>query len=375
MDAVFYDNAGWQGVFWYGQNEDRASEFDIPEEVADSKAIGVEHLATRESAGMYDLSPLTPVEIRGPGAGAYVQQLFSNDMDVDIGGTRYAVMLDEDGGVLGDLVVARMADECYLAIAVAGPAGDEQADWMREHAPDDVSVINRDSTYAGIGFWGPATREIAQSLTEHDLSNSAFPYFATQELQLGGVPVIAMRLSFVGELGWEFWTPMEHGGTLWEALMDAGRDHGTVGMGDGAITTLSGEKGFRMWGWDLDASHDPYEANLGHTVDMSTDFIGREALQRVQDEGLQRKIACLTLDQSSVVVDAGSDVYGDGEQIGDVIRSEYGYTVEESLAFAYLPIEYAEPGRTVEFEFDDARYTATVEEEPLFDREHERMRQ
>ena len=372
---MFYDNAGWQGVFWYGQNEARADEFDVPDGVADSTAIGVEHLATRESAGMYDLTTLTPVEIRGAGAEEYVQRLFSNDMDVGVGGTRYAVMLDEGGGVLGDFVVARMADQNYLAIAVAGQAGDDQVEWIREHAPEDVSVVNRDSEYAGIGFWGPATREIAQSLTETDLSNDAFPYFTTQEFQLGGVPVVAMRLSFVGELGWEFWTPMEHGATLWEELMEAGREHDIVGMGDGAITTLSGEKGFRMWGWDLDASHNPYEANLGHTVDLSTDFIGKEALQRIQDDGLERKIACLTLDESTVVVEAGSDIHDGGDAIGEVIRSEYGYTIEESIAFAYLPIEYVEPGRTVEIESDGERYTATVEEEPLFDPTHERMRQ
>ena len=375
LDAVFYDNAGWAGVFWYGANEELAADYDIPDGIADSKAIGVEHLATRENVGVYDLTPLTPVEIRGPGAGEYVQRLFSNDMNVGIGGTRYAVMCNEEGGVLGDLVVARLNDDRYLAVAVAGQAGDDQAAWMQEHAPDDVTVVNRDSAYTGIGFWGPKARSVAQSLTDQDLSHETFPYFTTQQFRLGGVPVIAMRLSFVGELGWELWTPTEYGDALWEALWEAGRDHGIVAMGDGAITTLSGEKGYRMWGWDLDASHNPYESKLGHTVDLNTDFIGKDALQQIQDHGLERRMACMTLDDSSVVTAAEDDVLAGGEVVGQVIRSEYGYTVEESIAFAYLPVEYTDPDTSLEIESEGDRYAATVQEEPLFDKENERMLQ
>lgn len=375
LDAVFYDNAGWAGVFWYGANEQRAADYDVPAGVADSPAIGVEHLATRESVGMYDLTPLTPVEIRGPAAGEAVQRLFSNDMDVGVGGTRYAVLCNEEGGVLGDFVVARLDDDRYFAVAVAGQAGDDQAAWIREHVPGGVSVINRDSAYAGIGLWGPNARTVAQSLTEHDLSHEAFPYFTTQQFRLAGVPVVAMRLSFVGELGWELWTPAEHGDTLWTALREAGRDQGIVGIGDGAITTLSGEKGYRMWGWDLDASHNPYEANLGHTVDMETEFIGKAALQRALDAGIDRKIACMTLDDASTVAAVGDEVLADGERIGEVVRSEYGYSVGESIAFAYLPSEYATADTRLELESEDASHAATVREEPLFDAESERMLQ
>lgn len=375
LDAVFYDNAGWAGAFWYGDNERLADEYDVPEGVADSRAIGVEHLATRAAAGLYDLTPLTPVEIRGPSAGETVQRLFSNDMAVPVEGTRYATMLDEDGGVLGDFVVARTDDDEYLAVAVAGDAGDEQAEWIRDHAPADVTVVNRDSAYAGFGLWGPKARDIAEAVTSANLSNDAFPYFTTREIRMGGVPVTAMRLSFVGELGWELWTPMEHGGTLWDALWEAGREHGLVSMGDGAITTLSGEKGFRMWGWDLTAEHNPYEANLGHTVDMDTDFVGKAALQAVLDGGLERKIVPMTLDRSSVVLESGEPIFDGDDRIGEVVRSEYGYTIEESIAFAYLPTEYVEPETRLEIEYDGERHGATVREEPLFDPDHERMRQ
>lgn len=374
LDAVFYDSQGWAGTFWYEDSKRLLDRYDVPEDVVDSPAIGAEHLGTRDGVGIYDLTPLTPIEIRGPGAADFAQRLFSNDMAVPNGGTRYASMLDEDGGILGDFVVARLDDEQFLAVGVIGGPGDEQADWMVEHAPADATVINRDSAYAGLGVWGPNARTLAQSVTDTDLSNEAFPYFTTQQFQLGGVPVIAMRLSFVGELGWELWTPMEYGATLWDAVWEAGEDHGIVGMGDGALTSLSGEKGYRMWGWDIDDSNTPDEVGLEHTVDMDTEFIGKAAIEEVRRTGVDRKLACMTMADHLAVPEAGAAVHVDGDQLGAVIRSEYGFTVEEAIAFAYLPAELVEPGTDVEVETEDGRVAGTIREEPLFDPDGERMR-
>lgn len=374
LDAEFYDSAGWAGVYWYDDSLRLLDRYDVPEGVAASPAIGAEHLGTRDGVGVYDLAPLTPVEIRGPGAEAFVQRLFSNDMAVSVGGTRYASMLDEDGGILGDFVVARLGDERFMAVGVIGDPGDEQAAWMAEHAPADATVVNRDSAYAGLGVWGPNARDLCQSLTDTDLSNDAFPYFTTQEFQLAGVPVIALRLSFVGELGWELWTPMEHGATLWDAIWENRDEYGVVGMGDGAITTLSGEKSYRMWGFDIDASNTPDECGLQHTVDLDTDFIGKDALESIRRTGVDRKLACMSIDQELAVPEIGAAVVVDGDEVGEVNRADYGFTVETGIAFAYLPVELVEPGTAVEIHGEDASYDATVREEPLFDPDGERMR-
>jgi len=370
LDAVTYDAGGWAGVAWYERNERLASDYDVPDGVAPSKAVGVEHLATRRTVGCYDLTPHRPIEIRGPAAEEFVQHVYTNDMAVEVGGVRFALLLSEDGGVVGDHVVTRLGEGQYLA--VASPAGTRDVEWLRSHAPRDVTVVDRDSAYAGIGIWGPDARAVAREATGSDMSNDAFPFFTARRIRVGEAPVTAMRLSAVGELGWELWTPMEFGAALWEELWEVGTDYGMVPVGDRAFSSLTAEKGNRQWGTDVSAEHTPFEAGLGHAVDMDTDFVGKGALQQRLEEGLDRTLACLTLDDVRDVPHVGVDVRTDGEVIGTVVRSEYGYSVDESIAFGYLPTEYGVPGTSVAIEWGERRYPATVRDEPLFDAGNER---
>lgn len=371
LGAVVSASHGWAGIAWYEHNLDLAAADDVPDGVAASPAVGAEALATRDTVGCYDLTPHRPIEIRGPDAAEFVQSVFTNDMDMTVGAVRFALLLDTEAKVLGDLIVTRTADREFLA--VASPATPGVTEWLRSHAAPGVTVVDRGSAYVGLGLWGPNARTVAQSLTDQDLSNDAFPVFTTQRFRLGGVPVTALRVSAVGELGWELWAPMEHGPTLWDELWAAGTNYGLVGLGDRAFTSLTAEKGNREWGTDVTADHSPDEAGLGDAVDMNTDFIGKSALQRLRDAGLTRRLACLTLDSRGPVPDVGAQVTVEDAAVGAVVRSEYGYSVDERIAFAYLPIEHASPGSGVVIETHGEQYDATVRAEPLFDSDNERM--
>lgn len=374
LGAVFYDLEGWEGVRYYRANEARADDHDFPAGLADSPAAAVEHLATRERVGLYDMTPMMVVELRGPGVDDYVQRLFTNDMAVAVGRNRYTAMLDEDGRILADPVVSRVDDDRYLVVTLIGAEGRRTVEWMRAHAPADVAVINRDSAFAGVGLWGPAARDVLAPLTDQDLSNDAFPYFRTRQFAVDDVPVTGMRLSFAGELGWELWTRTEYGSQLWDALWAAGQGHDMVPLGVDALVTMGAEKCYRVYGWDVTDEHTPAEAGLDFVVDMDTDFVGREALERVEREGIDRRLATITLDEAAVLPEAGADIAVDGTAVGEVVRAEYGYTIGQAIVVTFLPVADAEPGTAVEVVGTDGRRLAgTVREEPIFDPEGERL--
>ena len=380
LDAKFYDSGGWEVPQWYETNESLLSEYDVPgrpDWLARnwSKAQGVEHLAVRDRVAMVDMTTYTPIEVTGPGATEFLQRLLTNDIDVSPGRMRYAMMLNEDGGVLADLTVSRLGEERYVLFTGGGSSATLHSRWVREHAPDDgsVSVAVRDSGRTGIGVFGPEARDVLQPLVETDLGNDAFPFYASRETYLGDVPVTMHRLSYAGELGWELYAPTEYGARLWDDIWAAGRDHGVVPMGWAALNSTSMEKGYRLWGSDLTPEYDPYEAGVGFAVDLDTEFVGRDALLEARDEGIDRKLVPITLDDEGAVVDAGHPVRDGDRVLGYGCRADYGYSIDAGIVYAYLPAADAEPGRSVEVQYEDERYPATVREEPLFDSERDKM--
>ena len=380
LDAEFYDSGGWEVPQWYETNESLLSEYDVPDRpdwLARnwSKAQGVEHLAVRDRVAMADMTTYTPIEVTGPGATAFLQRLLTNDVDVSPGRMRYAMMLNEDGGVLADLTVSRLGDERYVLFTGGGNSATLHSRWIKEHAPDDgsVSITVQDSARTGIGVFGPEAREVLQPLVEADLGNDAFPFYASRETYLEDVPVSMHRLSYAGELGWELYTPTEYGTRLWDRIREAGGDHGIVPMGWAALNSTSMEKGYRLWGTDLTPEHNPYEAGVGFAVDLDTEFVGRDALVAARDEGIDRKLVPITLDDAGAVVDAGHPVLDGDRVLGYGCRADYGYSVDAGIVYAYLPAADAEPGKSVEVQYEDERYPATVRDEPLFDPGREKM--
>jgi glycine cleavage system aminomethyltransferase T len=238
-----------------------------------------------------------------------------------------------------------------------------------------VMVADVTSSYACLGLWGPRARDILQPLTTEDLSNEAFKYMRAKELAVGSVPCLALRVTYVGELGWELYCPMEFGLRLWDTIWQAGQPHGLVAGGYRAIDSMRLEKGYRGWGSDITPDVTPYQAGLGFAVKLDKgDFIGRDALLAAQEEPPREQLVCLVLDDPRSVALGEEPVRVAGEITGRVTSGGFGYTVERSIAYAYLPPEHAEAGRAVEVEIFGDWIPGRVSDEPLFDPRGERVR-
>jgi len=211
-------------------------------------------------------------------------------------------------------------------------------------------------------------------LTDADLTNDGLRYFRARRLDVGNVPVTALRLSYVGELGWELYTTADFGLRLWDTLWRAGQDHGIIAAGRGAFASLRLEKGYRSFGADMTFEHDPYEAGLGFAVRLDKgDFVGREALLR-RKESVTRRLACLIIDESTDVPMGKEPVVHDGRIVGYVTSAAFGYTIGKGIAYAWLPADLADPGHEVEVCYFDRRIRAVVSPEPLFDPQMTRLR-
>jgi glycine cleavage system aminomethyltransferase T len=289
----------------------------------------------------------------------------------------YTAMLNERGGIMTDLTVTRV-DEDRFWVITGGGVGMHDLAWMRGQLPMDHSVRleNLTSGWCCIGVWGPHARDLVQPLAQEDVSNDAFPYLTGQPVTIGNVPCFAIRISYVGELGWEVYAPTEYGLRLWDTLWQAGQKLGVIAMGNGAFDSLRLEKGYRNWGLDMYSEHTPYEAGIGFAVRLTKgDFIGRDALLRIKEQGITRKLSCMTFDDPTVAVMGKEPIFVDGQVAGFVTSANYGYTVGQSIVYGYLPVEHAAAGTKVEVQYFGKRYPATVRKEPLFDPEMTRLKE
>jgi glycine cleavage system aminomethyltransferase T len=260
---------------------------------------------------------------------------------------------------------------------VTGTAfGQHDSAWIRAHAPEDGSVLVEDVTsrFACLGLWGPRARDILQPLADVELGTDEFPYMSARELSVGPVPCLALRVTYVGELGWELYCPTEFGLRLWDEIWRSGREQGLVAAGYKAIDSLRLEKGYRVWGADITPDENPYEAGLGFAVKLDKeDFLGRAGVLEASAEEPERRLACLVLEDPRSVA-LGSEPVRVGEDlVGRVTSGGFGYTVESSIAYAYLPAEAA-PGTEVAVEIFGEWVGGRVAEEPLYDPKGERLR-
>jgi glycine cleavage system aminomethyltransferase T/glycine/D-amino acid oxidase-like deaminating enzyme len=377
MGAAFGEKSGWERPNWFEPNAAIGDDSLRPRGWAGrlwSPAIGAEHRATREAAALFDETSFAKIDVSGRGAADFLEQLCDNRVARDIGAITYTSMLNQRGGVECDFTVTRLAEERFRI--VTGTAfGRHDLAWIASHAPEDGSVAVEDVTsrFVCLGIWGPSSRAILQRFTTTDISNDAFRYMRAQELAIGSVPCLALRVTYVGELGWELYCPAEYGLALWDTIWEAGRDHGLVAGGYRAIDSCRLEKGYRVWGADITPEDTPWEAGLSFAVKLDKgDFIGREALLERREP--ERRLTCLVLDDPRSVALGSEPVRVDGRTVGRVTSGGYGYTVERSIAYAYLPAEEAEPGRPVEVEIFGAWVAGLVAREPLYDPEGSRVR-
>ena len=381
LGAVFFEGAGWERPQWFKANEPLLTDHKWPARSGWtsrywSPIIGAEHQATRERVGMFDLTAFAKIEVTGPGALSFLQRITANQMDQPVGRVTYTSMLDERGGIKCDLTITRLGPNHFWIITGGGTAPMDLA-WMRSHSPGDgsVHVGNVSSSYCAVGVWGPKARDLVQAVCENDLSNAGFPYLTAQSIYIGHIPALALRISYAGELGWEIYAPAEYGLKLWDTLWEAGQPCGVAAVGGGAFDSLRLEKGYRLWGSEVHTEYNPFEAGIGFAVRLKKgEFLGRAALETVKAQGIRRKLCCLTFVDPNVVV-MGKEPIFDGERVlGYVTSANYGYTARKSIAYGYLPIEYATEGTPVEIYFFGNRCPAVVAKEPLYDPDNLKLR-
>jgi 4-methylaminobutanoate oxidase (formaldehyde-forming) len=378
LDAAFGEKGGWERVNWFESNVAAGDPRLRPVGWAGrlwSPAVGAEHRACRETAALFDETSFSKLEVVGPGAPAFLERMCANRVARPPGAVTYTQLCNPAGGVECDLTVTCLAEDRFRI--VTGTAfGNHDLAWLRAHLPSDGSVLIEDVTsrYACFALWGPSSRTVLQQLTETDLTNQEFPYMTAREITVGPVPCLALRVTFVGELGWELYCPSEFALRLWDTLMAAGKGHQLVPGGYKAIESLRLEKGYRVWGSDVTSADTPFEAGLGFAVRMDKEvpFIGREALLAAGPP--TRRLACLVLDDARTVVLGSEPVRIDGRAVGRVTSGGYGYTVERSIAYAYLPAGEVEPGRRVEVGIFGRFVGGEVVAEPMFDPKNSRVR-
>jgi glycine cleavage system aminomethyltransferase T len=377
LGAAFGEKAGWERPNWFQTNAAPDLEVLRPQGWAGhhwSPAIAAEALATRSAAGLFDESSFAKIEVVGPGACSFLQRLCANDVDRPVGSVTYTQMLNRRGGIECDFTVTRLAPDRRLI--VTGTAfGNHDLGWIRRQlgegdlADNRVAVNDVTSSRACLGLWGPRARDILASVTGDDLSNEAFPYLSARQISVGSVPVLALRVTYVGELGWELYPPTEYGVALWDTLWAAGRPLGLVAGGYRAIDALRLEKGYRVWSSDITPDETPFEAGLGFAVrlDKPQDFIGKQALVAARAAGPRKRLRCLVLDNPRAIALGNEPVRVGGAIVGRVTSGGFGFAVERSIAYGYLPPDLAAIGTRGEVDVFGQWVGFQVAAEPLYD--------
>jgi glycine cleavage system aminomethyltransferase T len=399
LKAFFFEAAGWERPFWYEANSPLLDEFGdrITRRTAEwesrwwSPIINAEHLAMRERAGIFDLSAFTIFDITGPGALASVQRVTLRQMDVPVGRNVYTPVLSPNGGFKSDLTIMRLGEE-HFRVVTGGAAGMSDKKWFKDHLVDGAQLSDLTSAMTTIGLWGPRARTILSGATADDVSNEGFKFGACRVIDVGTVRVLASRISYVGDLGWELYVPMEQGLRLWDALWEAGRPHGLVACGIGVYgTTGRLEKCYRAHGNELETEYNVVEAGMSAPRVKAEDFVGKEAHMRHREEKPAAVLCTLTVDDHASssgerrymlgrepVLGAGGERLVDRHARGSYVTSAgAGPSVGKHILMSYLPPERANVGEKLLVEYMGDRYpvsVAVVGSAPLFDPENTRIR-
>jgi len=376
MRAVFGEKSGWERPNWFAPKgvvpKDKLG-WGLPNWF---DHVGDEHNTVRTKAGVIDQTSFGKIEIKGPGSLQFLQKIAANQMDKPVGSITYTQMLNEKGGIECDLTVSRIGeDHFYLITGTAFVKHD--LSWIQKHLPKDSSISVNDvtSSKACITLCGPQSRHILKQLTKDDISNEEFPYMTCKQINIGHAPALALRITYVGELGWELHIPIEYALNVYDAIWEAGKSFGLINVGYRCIDSLRLEKGYRYWSGDISPEYTPFEAGLDFYVKLNKgNFIGQEALLAQKEKGISRRLCCLTL-QTGPLMPVGKEAILDGDKvIGLVTSGGFGHTIEKPIAYGYLPIDYSKPGIRLQIEVAAKRYEATVEKEPLYDPENLKIR-
>ncbi len=383
LGAVFGEKNGWERVNFFqpGKAWRRAG--------ADQRQwgwarppyferVGEEHRACRERVAIFDMSSFGKIELRGPGALPLLQRLADNNLDVPVGKAVYTQFLNTRGGVEADVTITRLAPDHFRLVTGSNFIGNELGLVRMGLRPGDPPVQIRDVTeeLATIGMWGPKAREVLQAVTKSDVSNQTIPYMGSGVIDIHGVQVLAVRVTYVGELGWEFYIPIEHAVQVWDVLFTAGQKFGIEPGGYKVLDSLRLEKGYRYYSMDVTMLENPYAAGLGFCVRMTKgDFIGREALRKIKDKGVAQKLCTLSIGgEDYQTIYSGEAVLSGSEVVGRLRSAGYGYTVKKNIAYAYLPTALAKEGTALAVEVFGQRVPAVVAPDVLHDPKGQHLR-
>jgi glycine cleavage system aminomethyltransferase T len=401
LGAVFFETAGWERPHWYESNAGLLDEYGdrvMPREAEWesrwwSPIINAEHLAMRDRVGMVDLTAFAVFDVSGPGALAYLQGLAVVEMDVAVGRVVYTSLLTRAGGIKADLTIMRLGPELFRVVT-GGATGETDKKWFVDHLPADGSAQLTDvtSNWCTLGVWGPRARDLLQSLTEDDLSGAGFPFATCRSLALGPIRVLASRISYVGDLGWELYAPMEQGARLWDSVWEAGQAHGVVPVGIGVYATTGRlEKCYRAHGNELELEYDLVECGLARKTVKDADFVGKEAYVSQRSAEPAAVLCTLTVDDHTSASGTKRYMLGrepiltlEGEPIVDgkgrrsyVTSAGSGPSVGTHILLAYLTPEHATEGEKLLVEYMAEQYPVTVAvagNAALFDPENLRVR-
>ena len=370
--AVFGETAGWEQARWLAVNEAAGDPAVRPRGWAGrhwSPAIGAEHRACRESVALFDRTALGKLDVAGPGAHEFLERLCTTDVASETGRITRTLMLNRRGGIEADLTVCRAAHDRFVLICAA-PCINHDLAWIRSHVPAagslDVRVGDVTSQWACFALWGPRARSLLASCTTADVSDDGFPAMTARFVDVGDVPVRAMRIGFVGEPGYELYTRVEFGAALWRTLWEAGSEHELVAAGSRALDSLRLERGHPVWGTDISSAETPFAVGLEQLVRLDKgSFVGREALQRAQRAGPASVRRCLVLEDPRAVALGREPVRVDGTVAGRVVSGGYGYATGRSIAYASLPPDIAAAASDVHVEIEGTWVAAEIATGPL----------
>ena len=383
LGAVFYETVMWERPFWYDSNAGLLEKYGdaVMPRVAEwdsrwwSPIINAEHLQMRETAGIVDLTAFALFDITGPGALATVQRVCMRQMDVAVGKVIYTPVLSPGGGFKSDLTVMRLGDDHYRVVT-GGAHGMSDLKWFKDNAAPEATFTDLTEAMSTIGLWGPHARAILASVTDADVSNEGFGFGTCRDITIAGQTVLASRISYVGDLGWEIYVPMSEGLAVWDALWAAGQDHGLIPVGIGVYgTTGRLEKGYRAYGAELESEYTIIEAGMSPKKIKDADFIGKQAHLRQRDEPVATVMCLLTVDDHTSSTGEKRYMLGkepiltkDGGPITDahgrrsyVTSAGAGPSVGKHILMSYLPAEYAAPGTHLLVEYLGEQYAVTVE--------------
>jgi glycine cleavage system aminomethyltransferase T/glycine/D-amino acid oxidase-like deaminating enzyme len=394
LGACFFEAAAWERPHWYESNAPLVEEYGVQPREHEwdarwwSPIINAEHLAMRDRAAMFDLTAFCVFDVVGSGALESVQRVAARQMNVPAGRVIYTPVLSPRGTFKSDLTIMKMGDDRFRVVT-GGAHGMADLKWFADHLVGDARIEDHTSAICTVGLWGPRARDILASITGTDVSNEAFPFSTWQELDNG---VIASRISYVGDLGWELYAPMERGLELWDAVWEAGRPHGVVPAGIGVYgTTGRLEKAYRAFGFELDADYTVVEADMAWWKVKGEDFVGKEAHLRHREAEPAARLCTLTIEDHTSRSGAKRYPLGrepivepDGTPITDahgrrsyVTSAGAGPSLGKHVLMAYLPPAHAVEGAQLAVEYMGERYPVTVDvvgSRPPFDPENARIR-